>query len=151
MVRRPHPFQFQEILILPPLQHPFPRVSLRRQTQVHNRTISNVLCDRVLAVGNICIHILYDWLRHCLLQWGVESRLIRTPPWMPPCKHVEHPVVEVSQSNPNPRGHNSFSLITSNSKIVLDSILSVIFWMLICVAVSVFLEYILYFLQQMCR
>ena len=37
------------------------------------------------------------------------------------------------------------------SKILLDSILTVIFWMVIFVTVYVFLEYILYFAPPMCR
>ena len=50
--------QAKELMIPPPLKHPCPWALIRRQTQVQNGPGRNVLCNHVMATGDVGLHLL---------------------------------------------------------------------------------------------
>ena len=69
-IHHPHFIHIQSILLPPLIGHPWPRPPLHCQTQVHNCPGRNKLCDRVLATGDVGLHLLSSRLHHRVLQRG---------------------------------------------------------------------------------
>ena len=66
----PHPLHIHPVLFAPPLVHPWPWYPLRHQTQIHNGTCHNKLCNCVMAAGDVGLHLLQSRLHHSLLYRG---------------------------------------------------------------------------------
>ena len=73
------PYRSKALWILSMFRHYLPRVLLYRQTQVDIGSIHNVLCNCVLSMGNVGIHLL-NYHHHLFLrQRGVHPRPIQYP------------------------------------------------------------------------
>ena len=91
--------------VTPPLGNPWHRSMLRRQTQVHNGSVRNKLCNRVLAAGDVGLHLLQSSLRRCVLRRGEYPHAVPPSPMLSLCHPASHHVVESSQQYPNAGSH----------------------------------------------
>ena len=96
--RRPcrllNPIQIQTPLLSPLLGHLRPRALLCRQTQTHDGYGCNKLYNGVMAVGNLCLHLLQYRLLHYRCQWRLRTTPIHLTYWMIPHQLVYHLVAK---------------------------------------------------------
>ena len=100
----PFTHQIQTPLFSPPLVNPCSTAPLHLQTQVRDWLDLNILCNCVLAAGDISLRLLQPCLLHHLSQKGVPPDPIYTSTRLFDCQRASHLILKAFQIPSNTWG-----------------------------------------------